>query len=194
MMGNTAVAIRRTLLVSAPLFFVAGCPSTPTTPSPAGPMTGIACPVIAAPITTGCPGVVLNNVTITCSSAPTVTFAAGSNRLGVVVPNGSTVTGMLAPTAPGTCSPPGGIPFTITFGVDYIGDPSPTTPTCVRRSKAVLTQYSIVFTGTIWDAAVEGLFRDSLHLEIDKVLRSLTNPAPLAPGASPRCATWTALP
>ena len=70
----------------------------------------------------------LNGLVLTCSAAPTVTFASGTNRTRVVLANGSTVTGMLTASLPGFCAPTGGIGFTITFGADYIGAPSGSTP------------------------------------------------------------------
>jgi hypothetical protein len=80
----------------------------------------------------------------------------------------------------------------MTFGIDYTGAPSTTTPVCIAASKAAFTQF--VVTGTPGDAALSALLLDRVQKSLDEKLWTVFNPMPLPPGGSARCATWRLLP
>ncbi len=181
--------------VSAALL-ASGCPTTPTAPTPPPVGLSLKCPTIPATATAGCPGLVLAGMTLTCSAAPAVGFVTGTNRVRVVLANGSTVKGNATFNAlsfSGGCVPVGpAVPFTLTFGVDYTGAPSSTAPVCIAASKAIFTQF--ILTGASQDGVISPSVLDGVQKALDKEVRDLFNSTPLSPGTSPRCSTWRPLP
>ena len=188
--------------VASLVFLLAGCPGTsPTSPTqtPMGPMTGLGCPVIGDPVPS-CPGIALTGLKLGCSAPPSVTFdSKHTNRIGVMLANGSTVTGTVRATPLFVINEPchgigASSPITITFGVDYIGDLGPSTPLCIVHSKMTFTQFDVsggVFNAA-WNPAIQAAVQDTVHRQLDQaVVSALSTPAP---GASPRCANFQPLP
>jgi hypothetical protein len=171
-----------------------------TTPTPTGQTLPLSCPGISDP-SPSCPGVALTDLKLTCSGAITATFdSTHTNRIGVTIPNGSTVMGNVRGT-PGVLGPGevchgigAKLGITITFGGQYIGDLGPNAPLCIVHSKLTFTQFQTsgsIFNGA-WDPTIKAMVQDKVHLQIDQaVVNALSTPAP---GSSPRCANFVELP
>ncbi|MDQ3697974.1 MAG: hypothetical protein M3373_08125 [Gemmatimonadota bacterium] len=140
-------------------------------------------------------------MTLTCSGAPTMTTGpipppSGGTRIGVVIPDGTTITTAVSPTAPVTCDRGPANTITITFGVAYVGDLGSVAaapgvagiPFCISRSKATFSQFMTADPlATIFQDPLKGM----IHLEIDKaVIATLTG----APAPTPRCPFWRPMP
>lgn len=196
-------------IVAVVFLSFAGCGPTqtpPSTPAPAGMPTSLACPVLPPMFRTGCPGADLTAMTLTCAGgAPTITTGpipppSGGTRVGVVLPNGSTIkttVNAVSPNLTGPCvavTPSNTI--TIMFGVAYVGDlgsvaaaPGVTAiPFCISRSKANFTQFA---TGDPLATVFQDPLKAQIHLEIDRaVIQTLSGAA--AP--TPRCPFWRQMP
>ena len=179
----------------------AGCPSQPTTTStttsaPMGQTLSIGCPTITDPAPT-CPGIAFTESKLTCRGPIKASFdSTHPNRIGVTVPDGSTVTGNVRGTSAiaGPCHGIGArFAIVITFGAQYTGDIGPNAPICIARSKLVFTQFDVggsIFNAA-WNPTIKSMIQDKVQLEIDQAVVDQLN---ASPGLPPRCASFTELP
>ncbi|MEO8435829.1 MAG: hypothetical protein ABI596_13095 [Pyrinomonadaceae bacterium] len=195
-------------LVTLSLAGCGGGSTTPSTPAPTTTAVPFPCPALPSMFRTGCPGVDLTGMTLTCAGgAPSMTTGpipppSGGTRIGVTIPNGSTIAASINPVGPDPLHPNNcmavgpSVPLAVTFGVAYVGDlgsvaaaPGVTAiPFCISRSKATFSQFAspdpLI---TIFQDPLKGL----LHLELDRqVIEKLSG----APAPTPRCPFWRQMP
>lgn len=183
----------------------AGCPKndqsntqTPPapTPTPTGQTLPITCPVITDPDPT-CPGVAFTEAKLTCNGAITAALdSAHPHRIGVTVPNGSTVTGNVRGTSAigGPCHGIGAkFAVVINLGAQYTGDYGPNAPICMARSKLAFTQFDVggsIFNSA-WNPTIQALIHDQVQQKIDQAVVDNLN---ASPGSPARCANFVELP
>ncbi len=184
---------------------VSGCAGYITTPIPAStnPPGFIACPVLGPTIPqSGCPGLRLNNVLLTCAgngglSYTLSTTQGGGTRITATLTDGSVFTASATPVD-GRCFDGLTVQVGITLGVIYTADvgvenTGPTAGTaCIVRSRANFTQF-ITADPLLLNPGVEQLVKDKLHEQFDTRIISLLFRASGAPASPARCARWRPL-
>lgn len=153
-------------------------------------------------VRTGCPGVDLTAITLTCSPStwgtnptpPPQTTSRATVSIGI----NSTANTVIVPIGPTLPCGPNGLPsngVTVTFGLDYVGDfapPAVGAPFCILRSKASFPQWGI---SDPLVAAFDGVLKERLFAAVDQqVVDQLNKTLGIPPGSPPRCATWRQLP